>query len=634
MVPAALLEHLSSKEEKGYTEAGQTPESSVSTTDGTSTNEVSMHDGKIAPEANALKADDDAIVDGNINGFIKTVLDQAQVQLALSENIQDVANVFKQVEVLIGKAEFVLAMMISTMCRDRLYKTYGYASISKFIDDLPSVCRVSRQTFSNAAQVGFFISLLPAIHIYSPADPSLYPYSPGNDAEIEKYSHFISKHKFTPELLYGNYSKIKFLPRMLYDWHLPMTEEVFVNFRDMTYREFEAFLKEYRANYNAAWNFHDEPLQKKVRANQPKPQPTIIPDLTKEETEICRGIHLGRSIGLLFSSDRACVESVARFLIDARQRRQQAYDAQWGRNRYTLSEFFPVEGRPPLSEIDWATMHPGDLFSTKCALASFVEFNLPPREIKKAFEMHFKTKTELTIAQAYSINRMQNDPKLHGSLLQYLIQNAVERQNKNPVMDFVLNVFGIEESRYKWLKRLGANLPYLAKLKGRVSFTSEKFLEKLSYLGTAIQNHADNLGLVVDALNTVSAKRFRKFARDKHDDLSSDPITLNDYRRAKPFIDQLHSYLAEKKPISVVWLASKEEQQKIDDINEALEFGNSNMRRFYPGIIWDSSPQAESAAEISSENGESAVGMVISAEEAFKDGLCQNSDENLLKPAA
>ena len=190
---------------------------------------------------------------------------------------------------------------------------------------------------------------------------------------------------------------------------------------------------------------------------------------------------------------------------------------------------------------------------------------------------------------------MNYDTNLFGSLLRYMEQHQIKHES-NPVMDFAIGVLDIELSRYKWLKRMGENLPLLAKLRGRVRFTSEGFLEKLSYLGTAIKNHHPDLVLVVGALNTLSAKRFREFACNPSDDLSGDPVVPQDYLKAKPFIKKLRLYEEQGKPVSIIGLQTEQEWEWLESINRSMEIGEENLKTFYPAIVWDADFQVEVAA--------------------------------------
>jgi len=151
------------------------------------------------PETSVPTMDSDVF--NNEDTLVKTILDQAQAQLALSENIEDVAYVFKQLEERIGKEEFVIAIMISYICEERFWKRYGYSSMKKFLDDLPDVCKVSRQTFYNAAQAGEVIRYLSR------------PSCPENLRQ---------KLDLTPAFFYQNYSKLKFLYKMFHEWNMPL----------------------------------------------------------------------------------------------------------------------------------------------------------------------------------------------------------------------------------------------------------------------------------------------------------------------------------------------------------------------------------------------------------------------------
>ena len=570
----------------GNTQFGKVSNTSVPTTDDISIKETSIHYSSV-PEDLASQTENNATIDGDMDLFLKSILSQTQAKLAFSENIHDVANVFKQAEELIGKADFVVAIMISYIREERLWKRYGYASMNRFLDDLPGVCKVSRQTFNNAAQAGDVIRYLSSLHPKS----------------VVKGLDF----SLTPALLYRNYSKMKFLYRIFYVWNMYITNEVLVNFRDMTYRDFENFIKDYEVQNKAEIERNGKrikkPSQKKAHVSQSDPQQGVIPELTEVEVTICREIKLGHIVGYLFNATPACAESVVRFLSDARQHK---YDEIWNGFYPPSDIYYKNSPATYLCDMDWAELFPGCLIRTVARLTSLC-LDLAPHEIKNALKNAFKTRTELTLAQAFLINRMENVPALFESLEQFILQHQIERKH-SLVMDFAINILDIEVSKYKWLKRLGDNMVFLSKLKGKVHLASGGFLEKLSYLKTAIDHHPSNLGLVVDALNTASAKRFRKFARNKHDNLSSDPISMRDYLKAKPFIEELRSYQAEGKSISLIGLHTEGEWSQLYGIDRALEHNNEHMRKYYPGIVWDSITKVEGIVEAVSSNEENNEG--------------------------
>jgi hypothetical protein len=336
--------------------------------------------------------------------------------------------------------------------------------------------------------------------------------------------------------------------------------------------------------------------KKSEAAPRPKPPKQAVPELSAQEKEICREVRLGHSIGLLFTSNPACAESVLQFL---RNETKREYDKL---NR----EYFPPSSIFFMGDPDTRPgMNGEELTADQCTrrfgweLAWFTE-DISPQVIKDTLAERFKTKTELTLAQADLIYRLGYDQELFELLVTYLEQHGIQRQF-NPVMDFAINVLDIEVSRFKWLRRMGENLRHLARLKGRVRFTSEGFLEKLSYLDTAIQKHYPDLGLVVDALNTVSAKRFREFARNHLDNLSSDPVTLKDYLKAKPFFEKLRLYQDQGKPVTVIGLRSEREQGWLESINRAMEIGEEQLKRYYPDIVWDAGFKVEIASTVHSD---------------------------------
>ena len=564
--------------------------------------------------------------------FVNTILDQALAKLALSKDINDVVEAFKAIDERLMKAEFVMAVMISHIQDERLWQRFGYSSLSKFLDDLPDVCKVSRQVFTNAANAGKVIRHLSSLLV----EPTLQP-----------------EFKLTHAVFYRNFTKLQFLYRMMFVWRMPLTNEVLVNFRDMTYRNFESFMNEYEVKnraviarigklsqkllQEAAQKPNQKPSQEAAQTKRPKPQPAGVPEINDTEAAICRELRLGRGIGYLASSDPLCAESVRKYLHAERIR---LYNETW-RGFCALSEI-RYNDQPDicLSEMDWAELLPGTLSGSVARLTGLLETGLAPREVKDAFAETFKTRTELTLAQAHIIYRMENDPDLFQSVKDYLLRHLVENRNKSPVMSFASHVFGIEEPRFKMLKRIGSGLSDLADMcrdpdiKGKVRYTAEGFLEKLSYLATAKKNHAPNYRLIADALNTVSAKRFRKFANNRGDDLTDEPITLKDYQAAKPFIDKLQVYQAAGKSISIIGLQLENEQVWLDSINRAMEIGEKQLKKFYPDIVWDPQFHVEYAAGNGSEGGENEQGCLNLAEQASVSDLSPNINNDPMEAVA
>jgi len=569
------------QEINGDTQIRKVLETNVSTTADVYNIETSNNNDGLISEVSFISHSNDAIVDGNMDLFLKSNLDQMQAKLALSENIDDVADVFKQIDERIKKSEYVIAIMVSYISEEKHWERFGYSSMRKFLDDLPSVCKVSRQTFINAAQAGKVIRFLSSPFLHgTPTKPTF---------------------ALTPALLYRNYSKLRFLYRLMYIWNLVISNEVLDNFCKMTYREFEGFINDYgkqnQAEIERNGKYNEKPFNKKTQKKQVEPQQTAIPKLSDEEEKICREIRHGHIISYLFSDNPACTESVVQYVRNSTKR---YYDEKW-KNFHAPSEL--IDNKQPnvnLNDITWEELFPGCLIRSTAKLEELC-LKLAPHEVKNALAKAFKTKTELTLVQGFLINQMEKNEHLKQSLPEYLSQHNITH-GKNPVMDFAINVLDIDLPRYKQLKRIGKNLQHLSKLKGRVRFTSEGFLEKLSYLGTALRRHVSNYDLVVDALNTVSARRFREFAHNIYDDLTSDPITMKDYRNALPFINKLRAYQDEGKSVSIIGLQSKDDQSWIDSINRAMEEGNEHMQKRYPGVVWDSSLQVEHTSKINLSN--------------------------------
>ena len=603
------------------------------------------------------------IVDGDFDTFINNSLNQLTAKLALSNNIDDIATAFKQIDQLLGKTDFVIAVMISVIHEKKLWKRFGYPSMSRFLDDLPGVCKVSRQVFNNAAQAGQVIR-----HFSSP----LFRYS-----KSELYS------SLSPAIFYNNYSKIRFLYRIFFVWKIPLEDEVLVNFRDMTYRDFELFMKVYevqkkveivRASYREGLIGNGNPF----KAKDPKPilpealirkyklteeevleiidarlhrlmepkapklkkdkAPNLkkaeIPKLIGQDMAIYQEIRLGHTIGYVFSNNPVYVDSVSRYLHNASKRKEKELN-----KRYHEASEIVNESEPNISYAnrDWADLYPDCLSHSFHDLEGLISRDLSPNAIKNVFYEKFKTKTELTLVQAHLLWRIKNERELEKSLSQYMTNHVIDSQ-WDSVKGFFIKVLDVEESRYKWLVRISLGMEQLRFFKNlSVRFTSEGFLEKLSYLPTALKNHGFNYILIAHALNTLSTKRFREYACNKYDNLSSEPITMNDYLKAKPFIDKLHSYRFEGKTITIIGLNSENELRWLDQINQANKPGYEPQRRYFPGIVWDSNSQDEYTIETNSGSGgvnEYECKQEEQEDDVTKDDLERNISDNSQTPVA
>jgi len=577
-------------------------------------NQATMDNAKVASQVSSFNQSNERFNNGDVDAFINATLDDITAKLVLSQNIDDIAEAFKRIDERMGKAEFVIAIMTAVILENKLWKRCGYSSMSRFLNDLSGICKVTRQTFYNAAQAGQIIRCLSC-------------YNPKAIVHDLDFS-------LAPAFFYKNYAKVKFLYRIFYVWNQPLTNEILLNFRDMTFREFENFMKVYEERNKAAIDkeakLRGKRLQQKSKVQNPKPSNIEIPKLIGQDIEIYREVRLGHIVGYVFSNDPVCIESIKKFLNETSKRE----DEKLNKNYFNASELFDIsENNKSFAEGDWAELDPNNSYLSVGFLENAL-LKLSPQAIKNAFEEKFKTKSELTLAQAYLLLRISEEQKLRDALNCYLKQHEIKFQS-DPVKDFFIIVLGIGDSQYKWLKRISEGLSLLGIFKeDAICFTSEGFLEKLSYLPTARKNHPLDLKLTAYALNTLSVKRFRDFARNKDDNLSQDPIALKDYLKAKPFIDKLHSYQSEGKSVTIIGLKSELEQNWLERINQAMENGSEYQRKRYPGIVWDSTFQVENAIETSLETGGNEQELLNQDEKVIEVDLQQDVSNNSIVFAA
>ena len=516
----------------------------------------------------------DSIIDEDIYALIRNVFDYTHFTLACSDDINDVLNAFRHITELIGETDFLLAVMFSVIYEDKLWIKYGFKSLDSFLDSLPSAYRISRQTFINTAMAGKTIR-------YFAEWPNI-EQSLGLDF------------KLTPKLFHRNYSKIKLLYRLYHVCKLPITNEIMVNFRDMTYRKFEIFVDEYieknkklikRRHYHRSFlEKQDKEFRQFLYGRSFNP---IM--LTEQNKEVYEEAIKGHIVDFIYSTNSIFIDSVLKYL-------QEAYKKDYEhlcRDTIPSNELFYDDDQPdkPLSDFDWANFVPDNLILTIEKIVD-INYDLKPYELRKAIIDKFKSKTELTIALALLIYLIEHNSKLHDSIYEYFIKNKMERKSTLEI-DFAIYVLDLKLSRYKWLKRIGNSIPYLKLLININEFSCGNFLDKLSNLKTAFDNHSENHAQINFAFVYLTAKRFRRFAYDKNDDLSIDVINKKEYYRVKHILSKLNACLDCGIPITAITLQSEKQRDWLKDINFAIREKDLKIMRNYPEIDWNAEFQTE-----------------------------------------
>jgi len=526
---------------------------------------VSKNDNLIPETFSATPNIKKNILDKDIYTFTKKVLDYTYLKLAFSKNITDTLDVFKHLTELLGKIDFLISIMFSVIYDNKLWIDYGYNSLDRFLDNLPSVYRISRQTFINIALAGKMIRYF------------------GTNNNIEKKLGL----ELTPKLFFRNYSKIKLLYRIHYIWKLDITNEIMINFRDMTYRAFNHFVEEYRKrNNNLIKNkyYHRSFLAKQNKELRQflYSRPFQINNLSGLDLEIYKEIRLGHIVEYINSSNSVFVNSIIKYLNDIYKKdSNNIYN-----DTFSASEIF-YDGQldTPLCNVDWAEYVPDNLKLTIENITA-INLDLNPNELRETIIKKLKNKTEIILTQATLIYLIEHNTRIHSSICDYFIKYKIERQYTLE-MDFAIIVLDLKLSRYKWLKRIGNSLPYLKRLKCTINFTGN-LLEKLSYLKTAFDYHNENQALITDAFIILSAKRFRKFAYDKNDDLSNDLISIRDYHKAEPIINKVKTSKTTGSEITIISLQSNKQIKIINEINSIIQNRDTNLMKNYPDINWDS----------------------------------------------
>jgi hypothetical protein len=518
--------------------------------------------GPVGADDAKVNDNNNDIVAGDMEGWLKLNFDEAFNTLALSKSLEDIARAFKIAEERIGKNEFVTAILLYRIYKCSLWENLGYVSLSDFLRDLPDECKVSRQSFLTSVHIGQVLS-----------KPMCFD-----------HVRLVDNFPVTPALFHQNYSKIPLLWILTEKLEMSPTLEIMSHFRDDTVRDFHNFVNGVKAQKRQ--ELEDRKRQRGFTPHSPelkKPSSSktknafIIPVLTGLERqvydEICRGHH----VGFIICPNSDCVASIRQYVVN---RRKQEYEDLNRKlldpDRLYFTNPAPGSEDTPLSEMDWSNLAKGDLLYSVLALTDALG-KMSPKAIREVLTNRFRTKTEIRLAEAFIIHRFKAEKNL---------QENLKAEGYADTLDFAVKELNISESCFKWLNRLGQNLILLRQLDGRIHIASEGFLEKLSYLGTAIKNHKDDLSLVVDALNTQSARRFRNFAKNPVDDLSEDPLTKKDYLAAKPYLSKLSEYLSGGKPVHIIGLKSKWELEWLEKINTVIAQGEMRLKAFYPEIVW------------------------------------------------
>ena len=564
----AILDLLFSKHQNNNVQEGilEIPGISTERSDnnfGFETNE-NIDTAIISDSTSTITENKENIFDEEIKIVIQRVLDYTHSKYIHSDNISDFLIIFKHTKELIGKLDFLCSILFYNINEEKLYKKWGFKSIEKFLDSLPSLYRVSRQTFYNMTLVGKMICYFSIWH---------------NDSILE--------FKLTPKLFHCNYSKIKLLYRIHYIYKLDITNEIMVKFRDLSYRDFEIFANAYM-ELNATRKkryYHKRFLSKqnKELLHFLRARPVNPPTLDGVCLEIYNEAKLGHEVDYISSANPIFIDSVLKYLKDA----YNIEEDNKNQNTYSSSKIF-YEGKEEISldKTDWADFIPDDLNLTIRNISDIV-IDLKPHELREAIIKNRENKIELVLAQASLIYLIEHNIKIHESICEFFKKNNIEC-NSTLEMDFATKILDFNKSYYKWLKRIGHSIPYLKQLTSIVILSDGDFLDKLSYLKTAFHYHGESSKLITEAFFSLSSKNFRKFACNRNDNLSSNLINNHIYQKVKNTIFRVNLKMDSGKPFTVITLKSEMQKELLSDINQAVDTKDRGFMKCYPDIKWDS----------------------------------------------
>jgi hypothetical protein len=495
----------------------------------------------------------------NWDDHFNTVLNEACNRLLHSKSLADIVEVFKYAVRETGRAEIITARLLFYICdlvkedKDYLPKR-GYNSLSEFIDDLKGSGINNRTGFYNSVKAGQILS-----------HPGLFSFS-------------VAGTKITERVLYSNFSKIKYLfpIRRKIEWREePFTyEDVMDHFLHDTCREFKKYMKGVQVRMDEV----DIYRTKKAAAKQKKANKTksddralqVIQPMNDKLMEIYHEIRKGHIVIFVPNINQEFLEAAKICIENRLKKRQDELNSRMENSSISISPtaFFKRLGE--LETLFLGTMVIGGHYSAPIFYSS-------PNTIKNIIRDNFKRKTDYELAKAFLINRLHCEPNLKEGLTRYSVTS---------VKDFAYNVLDIDESQYKRLKKIGANLKFIENFQGEIDLTVPGFLEKIYFLDKAITNHKNDRDLIIRNLAHLSAKQFREFARNSSYCPDNEPIVRRDYNKALLRYREYETLLEKHESVAIIGFYSQRQVASFNGIISTLETGRENFERWYPEIPW------------------------------------------------
>jgi hypothetical protein len=492
---------------------------------------------------------------GTFGEYFNKVFNETKKSLLSAKTLSDIEEAFVHFQKRIGKGKFVVDMLLYSIHEELRYNKnylsqFNCKSWSELFGKLQGCGINSRQGFYNSVKVGEIIRFLCNV--------------PDND--------------ITYDNLYNNYAKIKYLDILRKKarkyWPPEFSfSELKEHFLHDRCRSFQQYVKElqpkfdkYPPNkrYNRSGSKNEDIVEKASQQIVPKSESELTEVFKKIYQEVLAGNQVRFVPGFTQDFVDACIKQLRAVLARDYDEHNNRWLAILGPNY--VENFFSK-----LEQLEKTT------FSVLSCTALFegAVIQLPSEAIKNVIRSVCKEKTDYELIQAFLIDCLNSNHDFQNLFVEYKVSTAKE---------FAIKIFDINESQYKRLKKIGRNLSLTELLKGDINLAVPGFLEKIYFLDKALENH--DKSLVVKYLNVLTAKQFRRFARDTSFNIADEPINKPAYKKALVLYSQYETLPFDHRDIAIAGLNSKDENKMLNNRMEAASRGEACFKQFYPDIPW------------------------------------------------
>jgi len=490
----------------------------------------------------------------NFDIIVNNSIAELKNRLGDAVSISDVYSAIDMIQSQIGKGKFVIALVLYFIYdeskSDKNYlKKLNCNSLKDLINELKECGIHNRQTFYNAVKTGTILTC-----------PVLF-----------------QKANFTYDILFKNFSKVRYLDILMKNKNKAIPwepKDLLEHFCNDKCRDFKLYVRELQAQIDDYSNKRaKENCCEKI--NLPKraldtEMPSTLSSLNCQLKAIYQSVLMwGYQVFVV----NIAPHFVAKAIVYCRNRIQKEDDEK-------DSLIMSKRKQRPIDVIN-QKLEEIKLF-TAASHTSYTYFAgaalyLTKKEIKEVIYQCFKEKTKHELYQACLIYLFSSTPEW---------KNWFKEQNSSNTLENIKELFDIELSQCKYLKRIGENIfLYNEKLQNHnIDITLPGLNEKIYYLDKAFSNHKNKDLLILNNFNTMSAKQFRMFAKNLAHKTDDEPLNKWAHKKSLELYDQLQVLQAQYKYVEVFGLSSEDEKKRLDALFNCLTNTKAHFEKWYPGL--------------------------------------------------